>query len=88
MDFTRKDRFVVNGSTTPITSASTYAGVVSIETVRISFPYAVLNDLDIMAADINNSYLQYPISKKYWTICGPEFGPELQVCKAYIVCAL
>ena len=52
MDFTRKARFVANGSTTPITSASTYTGVVSIETVRIAFIYEDFNGLDIMAADI------------------------------------
>ena len=85
MNFTRKARFVANGSTTPITSASTYSGVVYREAVRISFAYAVLNDLYIMAADIQNSYLKAPISKKYWSICGPGFGSKLQGCKAYIV---
>ena len=62
MDFTRKDRFFANGSTTPIKSASTYAGVVSRETVRIAFMYTALTGLDIMAADIQNSYPQAPIS--------------------------
>ena len=41
-----------------------------------------------MAADILNGYLQAPISENYWTICGPEFGPELEGCKAHIVRAL
>ena len=40
MDFTRKAMFVSNGSTTPISSASTYAKVLSRETVKISFTYA------------------------------------------------
>ena len=41
-----------------------------------------------MSSDIQNAYLQAPISEIYWTICGPEFGPELEGCKAYIVRAL
>ena len=45
MDFTRKAMFFANCSTPRITSASKYAGVVSIETAIISFTYATLNGL-------------------------------------------
>ena len=41
-----------------------------------------------MSEDIKNTYLQVPISEKYWKICGPEFNPELQGCKANIVRAI
>ena len=88
MDFTRKARFVANGSKTPDLLYPTYAGVVSRETVRIAFTYAALHDLDVMAGDIQNSYLTAPISEKYWMICSPEFGPEIEGCKAIIVRAL
>ena len=88
MDFTRKARYVANGSKTPDLDKTNYSGVVSRETVRIAFTYAALNGLNIMSADIQNAYLQAPISEKYWTICGPEFGPDLQGCKAHIVRAL
>ena len=88
MDMTRKARFVANGSKTPEPEMSTYAGVVSRETVRIALTYASLNGLDIMSSDIQNAYLQAPITEKYWTTCGPEFGPELQGRKARIVRAL
>lgn len=88
MDFTRKARFVANGSKTPDLVASTYAGVVSRETVRIAFTYAALNGLDILASDIQNAYLQAPVSEKYWTTCGPEFGPECNGKKARVVRAL
>ena len=67
---------------------STCAGVVSRETVRIAFIYAALLYLDVMTGDIQNAYLTAPISEKYWTICGPELGPELEGCKAIIVRAL
>ena len=40
MDFTRKARFVANGSRTRDPAESTYAGVVSRETVRIALTYA------------------------------------------------
>jgi hypothetical protein len=88
MDLTRKARYVANGAKTPDPIASTYAGVVSRETVRIAFTYAALNGSDILAADIRNAYLQAPISEKFWTICGPEFGTENEGKKALIVRAL
>jgi len=85
MCFTRKARFVANGSKTRDPNITTYTGVVSRETVQIALTYAALNGLDLMAADIKNAYLQAPISGKYWTRCGPEFGSEHQGKKARIV---
>ena len=55
---------------------STYAGVVSRESVRIALTYAALNDLDVFAANIQNAYLQAPSSQKDYIICRPEFGVE------------
>ena len=55
---------------------STYAGVVSRESVRIAFTYAALNDIDVFAADIQNAYLQSPSSQKHYVVCGKEFGLE------------
>ena len=57
MDMTRKARLVADGHKTEDPIGSTYAGVVSRETVRITFTYAVLNGLDVMATDIKNAYL-------------------------------
>ena len=88
MDFTCKARFVANSVKTRDLHTSTYAGVVSKETVQIAFTYAALNDLDIFAADIKNAYLQALITEKYWTRCSPKFGPELEGSVAYIVRAL
>ena len=39
---------------------STYAGVVSKESVHIAFTYAALNGIEVCAADIRNAYLQAP----------------------------
>ena len=76
MDFTRKARWVLDGHKTPSPIGSTYAGVVSRETVRIAFTYAAFNDLDVFAANIRNAYLQAPSSQKDYILCGPEFGLE------------
>lgn len=89
MDFTRKARLVFGGHNKTIDpEGSTYAGVVSRESVRIAFTYAALMGLDVMAADIQNAYLSAPCSQKCYTVCGPEFGSELQGSIAIIVRAL
>ena len=76
MDFTRKARLLAEGCRTPNPVTSTYAGVVSRESARISFTYTSLNGLDVLAADVQNAFLQAPCSDKYFTFCGPEFGSE------------
>ena len=76
MDFTRKARLVAEGCRTPNPFTSTYAGVVSSESVRIAFIYAALNGLYVLAEDVQNAFLQAPCSKKYYTVSGPEFGGE------------
>ena len=76
MDFTRKARIVADGHKMPKPSISTYAGVVSRDTGHIDFTYTALNDLDMRATDIKNTYLQAPNSEKHYTIWGPEFGRE------------
>jgi hypothetical protein len=76
MDFTRKARWVLDGHKTPNPIGSTYAGVVSRDSIRIAFTYAALNGLEIFAADIRNAYLQAPSSQSDYIHCGPEFGIE------------
>jgi hypothetical protein len=76
MDFTRKARWVLDGHRTPNPIGSTYAGVVSRDSIRIAFTYAALNGVDVFAADIRNAYLQAPSSQKDYIFCGSEFGIE------------
>ena len=76
MDFTFKARWVLDGHRTPDVIGSTYAGVVSRESVRIALTYAALNGLQVCAGDIRNASLQAPSSQKDYIICGPEFGLE------------
>ena len=60
----------------PDPMGSTFAGVVSRESIWIAFTYIVLNGLDILAANIRNAYLQAPSSQRDYIICGPKFGIE------------
>jgi hypothetical protein len=75
-DFTCKARFVAGGHWTDAPTQLTYSSVVTRDSVRIAFLVAVLNDLEILAADIGNAYLQAPAREKVHTTAGPEFGPN------------
>ncbi len=65
----------------------TYSSVVSRDSVRIGFLLAALNDLELVAADIGNAYLQATTKKKIYAMAGPEFR-ELQGRTMIIVRAL
>ena len=64
---------------------SKYAGIVSWESIRILLTNAALHDIDVMAADIRNAYLQAPTSEKRCIICGEEFGLENVGKRALII---
>jgi transposase InsO family protein len=84
----RKARYVAGGHTTDAPTAMTYASVVSRESVRIGLLIAALNNLSILAADIQNAYLTSPCDEKIYTVLGPEFGPHRQGKRSVIVRAL
>jgi hypothetical protein len=72
----RKARYVAGGHTTETPKSLTYASVVTRESVRIGFLIAALNDLQIMAADIGNAYLNADCREKIYFVAGPEFGTK------------
>ena len=72
----RKARFVSDGHKTKTPAAMTYSSVVSRESVRISLMIAALNDLDVLAFDIQNSYLMVDCIERVYVVAGPEFGSE------------
>ena len=76
MDFTRKSRWVLDGHKTPTPIHSTYAGVVSQESVIIAFTYAALNHVYVCTADNRNAYPKATLSCKDYIICGADFGLE------------
>ena len=76
MIFQRKARWMKDGHRTPDPDTSSYVGVVSRESIRIFLTHAALHGVPVMAADVQNAYLQAPTSEKNFVICGPEFGIE------------
>ena len=78
----RKAHLVGGGHTTDTPSSITYSSVVSCDSIWIAFLIAPLNDLDIMAADIGNAYLNAPCCEKIWAVAGQEFGTQ---CGAIIL---
>ena len=55
-------------------STITYSSVVSRESTKIGFLVADLNGLDVLAADIQNAYLNAPTEDNTWFRAGPEWG--------------
>ena len=88
MDLTRKARLVAGGHKTPDPVDTTYAGVVTRESVRIVLTYAALLELSVWGADILNAFITAPTTESYHIVCGPEFGNELIGRKAIIKRAL
>ena len=60
MNFTRKAMYVPNGSMTDTPVGLCYYSVVYCDSVIIALFVAALNDLDILACDISNAYLNAP----------------------------
>ena len=74
MDLTRKARLVAGGDLTSPPSSLTYSSVVTRESVRIAFLIAGLNNLDVLACDIGNAYLNALCREKVCFEAGAEFG--------------
>ena len=53
---------------------TTYASVVSRETVRIALMIATFNELEVKLGDILNAYVQAPVTGMVWTTLGKEVG--------------
>ena len=73
-DLQRKTRYVAGGHLSDLPSSITYSRVVSQESIQIAFLVAALNRLDVLAADIQNAYLNAPTEEKVWFCAGPEWG--------------
>jgi hypothetical protein len=87
MDFTRKARFVAGGHTTDTPGSITYSSVVSRDSIRLAFLIAGFNDLDVLAGDVTNAYLNAKCCEIIWFEGGVETGEDHE--KVLIVtCAL
>lgn len=88
MDSTRKARFVAGEHMTNPPWSITYSSVVSCNSLCIAFLLVALNEVDILATDIGDTYLNTTPNEKTYTTAGPEFGSELQGKHVLIVRAL
>ena len=73
VDLTRKARYVAGGHLTDPPSSVTYASVVRRETLKIALLLAALNDLKILAGDIQNAYLNAFTKEKIYFRAGDEW---------------
>jgi hypothetical protein len=85
---THKAQYIAGGHWMETPTQITYSSVVTWESVRIAFFIAALNELDILAADIGNAYLQAPVSEQVHTTPSPEFGPSSQGQSVIVVRAI
>ncbi len=67
MDFTRKAQFVAGGHMTDPPTSLTCSSVVAWDSIHLAFLVAALNDLDLLAADIGNAYLNAYTKEKVYT---------------------
>lgn len=75
-NFRRKARLVANGNETEAPTELTYSSVVSRDSIRIALLIASLNDLQLLACDIQNAYLTADCRERIYVTAGPEFGSE------------
>ena len=75
-NFRRKARLVAGGHMTDTPNTLTYSSVISCDSVRIALTIVALNELSVMACDIQNAYLTAECREKIWTHAGPEFGSK------------
>ena len=78
MDFTRNARYFANGAMTDTPVGLCYSSVVSRDSVIISFLVAALNDLDILACDISNGYINAAFRERIWCVTRMECGKNLE----------
>ena len=65
-NFHRKARLVAGGHTTDAPATLTYSSVISRDSIRIALTIAALNELEVMACDIQNAYLTANCHEKIW----------------------
>ena len=73
-DLRHKARLVAGGNHTENPREDIYSGVVGMETIRLGFVLAAMNNLQCCAADVGNAFLCGKTREKVYIIAGPEFG--------------
>ena len=66
MDFTRKAQFFAGKNTIESSASVTYLSVVLRHIFYIGFLIVMLNGVDLMSCDLYNTYLNKPVSRRYF----------------------
>ena len=66
-------QYVVGGHLTYVPKYMNYSSVVSRDTVCIGFLMTALNNLDVLAGDIHNAFLEAPTKEKIFFCAGDEW---------------
>jgi hypothetical protein len=64
IDLTREARLVASGHQTDVPKESVFSSVVSRDSVRIALTIASLNNLEVLAADVQTAYWNAPTNEK------------------------
>jgi hypothetical protein len=88
LDLTRKARYVAGGHQMDPPKDMAYASVVFRDSVMLAFLLAAVNDLNILAANVQNAYPNAPTTEKVYTTAGKEFGADKKGRPVLIVRAL
>jgi len=86
MDFTRKAHWVKDGHKIPDLKTSSFAGVVSRDSIQIALTHAALLSLPVMGADIRNAYFQLRTWRNTLSFVVLSLGSKKEPCcidKAY-----
>ena len=75
-NFRSKARFVADGHKTKNLASMTYSSVVSRDSVWIALTIAALNDLDVLASDIQNNYLRTDCRERVFLIARTKLGSQ------------
>ena len=87
-DGRRKCRLVAGGHMTNPSSEDVFSGVVGMETVRLGFILAKMNNLLVCAGDIGNAFLYGRTKEKVYIKAGNEFPEHMRGKRLLIVKAL
>ena len=76
MGLTRKARYVAGGHLANPPSFITYVSLISLDSARLDLIIAALNELDILAGDIQDAYLNASTKEKLFFYTGDEWRSE------------
>jgi hypothetical protein len=77
-DLRRKARLVAGGHMIDARGHTSYSSVVRLDSIRLLNVIAKAQGLEVLAGDVGSAYLNAETKEKVYTICGPEFDPELE----------